>query len=124
MENEEAFKKSLIDALSFKLNDALSSIEESFKEKLLFSDETTELSEDLKYFLNFVENYDSKTKNKLKLKNESIINITESEISSIKHLFNELNAENRQLMVEKILNSPSGLKNTLKFYNKAKGLLK
>lgn len=122
-ENEEAFKKSLINSLSLKLNSAISEVETSYKQKMMFMEEQTKDSDDIKYFINFVENYDSKIKNKLKLKNESLINITESELDSLKYLFNTLNAGNREKMVEQILSTPNGLKNTLQFYNKAKGLL-
>ena len=64
-ENENSFKKSLTNSLSIKLNNAISEVEKEFKEKMFESTFYTELDEDMNYFLEFVENYDSKINNKL-----------------------------------------------------------
>ena len=87
-EDESAFKKSLINSLSLKLNEAIKKTQNTMNGNLLSKNYgTIDASDDLKYFVEFIENYDSKIKNKFKFKNQSIINITESEVSALKNLF-------------------------------------
>jgi len=121
-DDSSSFKKSLVDCLSIKLNDAIKEVEIGFNEKIFESKETTESSEELKQFAEFVENYDPKLKNKLKLKNQSYININEYELRSLVGLFESLSAKNRQTMVREILESPSKLKSNIAFYEKIKGI--
>ena len=71
-------------------------------------------------FLEFIENYDSKTNKNLKCKNGSTININENDLTKIKFLFDSLNSKNRQLMVKELLENQAGLRKTLEFYEKAK----
>lgn len=121
-ESEIAFKKSLLNSLSIKLNNAIFEVENSFKEKMFESKFYTELDEDMKYFIEFVENYDSKINNKLKLKNNTTINIKDTEMKDLKEFFNSLNPSNRKVLVKSILENSGELKNNLNFYQMAKGL--
>lgn len=124
-ENEEQFKKSLIDVLSFKLNESINFINFEARKKLLQSKHKfTKNEETIKNFVNFLENYDPQNPPKIKLKNDSVINITESEIKAIKNLFDQLNAQNRLRMVKEIFESPNNLRQHLEFYEKAKALNK
>jgi endo-beta-N-acetylglucosaminidase D len=121
-QEESSFKKTLTDCLSLKLNDAINDIHESVKEKMFESKENTEASVDLTYFASFVENYDSKISNRLKLKNQSYININESDFDCLVELFNSLSAKNRKTMIQEVLENPTKLKQHIDFYNKLKGL--
>lgn len=122
-ESDESFKKSLINSLSFKLNEAVKEIQKDFSSKLFISKDETVVNEDISLFLNFVENYNSKTNKSLKLKNGSTINISENDLTKIKVLFNSLNSKNRQTMVKELLESQTGLKRTLEFYEKSKKVI-
>lgn len=122
-ESDESFKKSLINSLSFKLNEAVKEIQKNFSSKIFTSKDETIVNEDISLFLNFVENYNSKTNKSLKFKNGSTINITENDLTKIKVLFNSLNSKNRQTMVKKLLESQAGLKRTLEFYEKSKKVI-
>jgi hypothetical protein len=82
------------------------------------------LSVFLKFFIEFLESYDPKTNTKLKLKNDSVINITEQEITEIKSLFNQLSPNNRQKMAETIFENKNSLDQHLEFYGKTKVLIK
>ena len=62
-DDEQAFKKSLTDTLSLKLNEAISEVEKSFKSEMMHHKETTSVSDDMNYFIKFLENYDPKIKN-------------------------------------------------------------
>lgn len=123
-ENDAAFKKSLVNCLSLKLNESIKESEREFAVNLLKSKNKLPESVDLKYFMEFLENYDSIANNKLKLKNQTVININESELSDLKDLFDCLNSKNRQIMISEILESPQKLKQNLNFYRKAKGITK
>lgn len=122
-ESDESFKKSLINSLSFKLNEAVKEIQKDFSSKLFISKDETVVNEDISLFLNFVENYNPKTNKSLKLKNGSTINISENDLTKIKVLFNSLNSKNRQTMVKELLESQTGLKKTLEFYEKSKKVI-
>jgi hypothetical protein len=121
-ENENSFKKSLTNSLSIKLNNAISEVEKEFKEKMFESTFYTELDEDMSYFLEFVENYDSKINNKLKFKNNTTINIKDTEMKDLKEFFNSLNPSNRKVLVKSILENSGELKKNLNFYQMAKGI--
>lgn len=123
-ESEESFRKSIVNSLSLKLNDAINEAKYSTASSLLTKEESTKPSENLTNFINFIKNYDSKNNNKIKLKNESYINITENEFNSLVSLFNQLNTKNRELMLEEIFTSPTQIKKNIEFFNKAKGLIK
>ena len=123
--NEPMFKKSLIDVLSFKLNENINFLTLQTNKSLLHSKyKSTELTENMKLFIEFLESYDPKTNTKLKLKNDSVINITEQEITEIKSLFNQLSPKNRQKMAETIFENKNSLDQHLEFYGKTKVLIK
>ena len=123
--NEPMFKKSLIDVLSFKLNENINFLTLQTNKSLLHSKyKSTELTENMKLFIEFLESYDPKTNTKLKLKNDSLINITEQEITEIKSLFNQLSPNNRQKMAETIFENKNSLDQHLEFYGKTKVLIK
>lgn len=123
--NEPMFKKSLIDVLSFKLNENINFLTIQTNKHILRSKyKSTELTENMKLFIEFLESYDPKTNTKLKLKNDSVINITEEEIAEIKSLFNQLSPNNRQKMAETIFENKNSLDQHLEFYGKTKVLIK
>lgn len=122
-EDDTTFKKSLINSLSLKLNDAVLEVQENFVNELFFKKENTNFSEEMRYFVEFVENYDSKLNNKLKLKNETVINISESEMEALKGLFDRLGTKNRETFVKQILSTPGDLKSNIEFYKKARIIL-
>lgn len=123
-ENDEAFKKSLVNSLSFKLNEALKEVNKTTSSKILFTEEITELNEDVKRLVEFFNNYDPKTNSYLTLKNNININIQEHEVNKLKTLFNGLSAKNRKLMAKELLENTAKFKNTLNFYENAKGIIK
>lgn len=122
-ENDEAFKKSLINSLSFKLNEALKEVNKTTSSKILFTEETTELNEDVKRLVEFFNNYDPKTNSYLTLKNNININIQEHEVNKLKTLFNGLSAKNRKLMAKELLENTAKFKNTLNFYENARRII-
>lgn len=123
-ENDLAFKRSLINSLSLKLNESLKDIEKEFKSKMMMNIEKNVSSNEIKEFVEFVENYNPKLKNKLKLKNGTLINISESDFKHLKEMFDTLNNKNRKIFVGEITESPAKLKNNLEFYKKAQRILK
>ena len=90
----------------------------------MLSSDNTDLSTEIKEFINFVENYDSKLKNKLKLKNGTFININENDFKNLKEMFDTLNNKNKNIFVKEITESPAKLKDNLDFYKKAQRVLK
>jgi hypothetical protein len=123
--NETSFKKSLIDVLSFKLNESLENTENITKNRLLEKkEEITKITSEIKIFLEFLNNYNAETVTKIKLKNDSILNITEENIKNIKALFDQLKPENRQLMAETIFNDTGTFQQHLEFYEKTKAINK
>lgn len=123
-ENDLAFKRSLINSLSLKLNESIKDIEKEFKSKMMLNIEQNVSSNQIKEFVEFVEDYDPKLKNKLKLKNGTFINISESDFNSLKKMFDTLNNKNREIFVGEITESPAKLKSNLEFYKKAQRILK
>ncbi len=123
-ESDEAFQKSLINTLSFKLNEAINEVKNSFAQNLLVTKEETQDTKEIQYFANFVENYDPVNNYSLKLKNNNNINIKEQELEILKEVFNALNSKNRQTMVSILLSDEWGIKKTISFYKKAKEILK
>lgn len=120
LEQEDSyFKKNLVQSLSIKLENAISEVILENRKNLLFREETMENSKELKTFLDVLE-----SAGKIQLKDGSIINITESEINSLKDLFNNLGTKSRKLMVETVFDSFSSLKQHLDFYQTSKGLFK
>jgi hypothetical protein len=125
LKKEDDFKKSLSNSLKIKLNENITDLiiktsKNIFNPKFKW----THFDENCEKFLNFLNEYDSAKCTKIKLKNESVINITESEIKSIKKLFNQLNPENRKIMIDSIFENNLNLEQHIEFYNKTKALEK
>lgn len=118
--DEISFSKSVSNCLSLKLNDAIKEVNRALNEKFFYNKEETNLTENLKYFVNFVKKYDPKVNNRLYLKNHSYISLSENDFKSLTSLFDNLCVKNRNLMLEEILNSPHQLKQHIDFYNKNK----
>lgn len=116
---EDYFKKNIVQSLSIKLNDAISGVLEETNKNLFLTHESIGDSKDLQYFLNILEN-----KDKVQLKDGSIINITENDTKSLKRLFDNLNTESRKQMITSIFESSSNFKQHIDFYNTAKGLFR
>jgi hypothetical protein len=123
-ENDESFKKSLINSLSFKLNEAVKDAQESFASNMLYSAEETKDSENIKKLVEFFENYNVKTNSKLNLKNNTSINITEEQVKNLKVLFDSLNTKNREILAKELLEDVTGVKRTIDFYERAQRALK
>lgn len=123
-ENDEAFKKSLVNSLSFKLNEALKEVNKSTTSNILFTEENTELNDDVKKLIEFFENYNPKTNFSLTLKNNISINIQEQDVEKLKTMFNALNSKNRRVMAKELLENTAKFKNTLNFYENAKRIIK
>lgn len=122
-ENDDSFKKSLINSLSFKLNEAVKEVKKEFSSKILISKETVDVDKNVSIFLEFVENYNPKTNKTLKCKNNTTININENDLLKIKVLFDSLNSKNKKIMVKELLEDQAGLKKTLEFYDRAKKVI-
>jgi hypothetical protein len=121
----EEFRQSLGDVLKTKLNENIQSLQINTQKKLfepVFK--FTPKSEEIKNFVEFLESYDPSNPSKIKLKNESVINITEKELKDIKILFDQLSPKNRTLMVESIFESKANLDQHLEFCQKVKVLQK
>lgn len=116
---EDYFKKNIVQSLSIKLNDAISGVLEETNKNLFLTHESLENSKDLQYFLNIIEN-----KDKVYLKDGSIINITENETKSLKRLFDNLNTASRKEMIATIFESSNNFQQHIDFYNTAKGLFR
>jgi hypothetical protein len=123
--NDEQFKKSLNYALSKKLNENIEYLRVNTQKKLFEpSFKFTPKSEEIKNFVEFLESYDPSNPSKIKLKNESVINITEKELKDIKILFDQLSPKNRSIMVESIFENKANLDQHLEFCQKVKVLQK
>jgi len=123
-ENEESFKQSLIYVLSNKLNETVNNLEHDVKKVLLKpKKQDTLVTENIEQFIEFINSYENHKEHRLMLKNKAVINITESEIASLKILFESLNAKNREKMAESIFENAENLKTHVEFYNKVKGLI-
>lgn len=123
-EDEDIFKKSLVNCLSFKLNEALREASQTTTSTMLFKEEKTKVTSEIKTLVDFFENYNSKTNFSLPLKNNTSINIQEQNVVKLKELFNSLNSQNREVMAKTLLENANGLKRTLNFYENAKRIIK
>ena len=123
-ESEDAFKKSLTNSLSFKLNEALKEVHKNTSAGLFHAEDVTEITEDIKNLINFLENYEIKSTNRFTFKNNTSINISEQDAKKIKVLFNSLNSKNRKIMAKTLFEDLQGFKKTLEFYENAKKVIK
>lgn len=120
LENQDLFKQNITQALAIKLHESFGEIKKDVCQNLLLSAENTEASEDLNEFVNFLEKF---TPGTYKFKNGSSINISESDVKSLKCLFESLSSENRSKMVSEILNDGTAFKQHVMFSQKVKNLL-
>jgi len=118
-QKETYFKKNVIKSLSIKLNDAISDVLTETNKNLLYSSKSLKNSKELQTFLTILEK-----KEKIILKDNSIINITENEACALKELFEHLNTENRQKMIETVFDSSNNYNQHIDFYNNAKGMFR
>ena len=118
-QKETYFKKNVIKSLSIKLNDAITDVLTETNKNLLHSSKSLKNSKELQTFLTILEK-----KEKIILKDNSIINITENEAYALKELFEHLNTENRQKMIETVFDSSNNYNQHIKFYNNAKGMFR
>jgi hypothetical protein len=119
--DEEYFKENITHALAFKLNDAIDDAYKVASEKILHKNYVTENTQPLNEFLNFLNEFEE---GKYQFQNNSVLNITESDISAIKNLFEALSVKNRQKMVEDIFKDNVIFKQHVEFYNQTKGILR
>jgi len=118
-QKETYFKKNVIKSLSIKLNDAITDVLTETNKNLLHSSKSLKNSKELQTFLTILEK-----KEKIILKDNSIINITENEAYALKELFEHLNTENRQKMIETVFDSSNNYTQHIEFYNNAKGMFR
>lgn len=118
-QKETYFKKNVIKSLSIKLNDAITDVLTETNKNLLHSSKSLKNSKELQTFLTILEK-----KEKIILKDNSIINITENEAYALKELFEHLNTENRQKMIETVFDSSDNYNQHIEFYNNAKGMFR
>jgi hypothetical protein len=118
-QKETYFKKNVIKSLSIKLNDAITDVLTETNKNLLHSNKSLKNSKELQTFLTILEK-----KEKIILKDNSIINITENEAYALKELFEHLNTENRQKMIETVFDSSNNYNQHIEFYNNAKGMFR
>lgn len=113
------FKKNIVQSLSIKLNRAIKDVYGETKKNLMLKEEISKSTKELNAFLTILEK-----KEKIQLKNNSIINITDNDATALKELFEHLNPKNRQKMVENVFDSATSFRQHIEFYQKAKGLFK
>jgi len=118
-QKETYFKKNIIKSLSIKLNDAITDVLTETNKNLLHSSKSLKNSKELQTFLTILEK-----KEKIILKDNSIININENEAYALKELFEHLNTENRQKMIETVFDSSNNYNQHIEFYNNAKGMFR
>ena len=118
---EDYFKENVCHALAFKLNESLKELHHDCAQHLFYKSTTTKETEELKMFLEFVQKFEH---GNFEFKNNSLLNIKDSDMQAIKELFESLSPANRQKMVEEIFESSNNFIQHVEFYNKSKGLLK
>jgi hypothetical protein len=119
-ENNNFFKQNIIQTLAIKLDKTVKESKNLVERKLFQRDTITENTEELREFLDFIDNFKGGVYN---FKNGSSINITESEIQSLKQLFESLNPQNRQKMISEIFEDGIKFKEHINFSQKAMKLL-
>jgi len=119
-ENNNFFKQNIIQTLAIKLDKTVKESKNLVERKLFQRDTITENTEELKEFLDFINNFKGGVYN---FKNGSSINITESEIQSLKQLFESLNPQNRQKMISEIFEDGIKFKEHINFSQKVMKLL-
>lgn len=118
-ENEANFKTNIEQALALKLNNSIQEARESFANKILVKDGITPETNELKEFLDFIQNAGP---GKIIFQDDSVININDLELEKIKNLFESLNPKNRIIMAQEILKNAKSFKEHIQFAEKVKGL--
>lgn len=119
-ENNNFFKQNIIQTLAIKLDKTVKDSKNLVERKLFSRVTNTENTKELKEFIDFIDNFKGGVYN---FKNGSSINITESEIHSLKQLFESLNPENRQKMISEIFEDGIKFKEHINFSQKVTKLL-
>lgn len=119
-ENNNFFKQNIIQTLAIKLDKTVKDSKNLVERKLFFRDTNTENTKELKEFIDFINDFKGGVYN---FKNGSSINITESEIHSLKQLFESLNPRNRQKMISEIFEDGIKFKEHINFSQKVTKLL-
>lgn len=118
-ENEEYFKQNIEQALAVKLNDSIFAVRQEVANRLFEETQDTKPSEQLQEFVNFIETFKP---GKFSFKDGSVINITEKEKELVKDLFENLNAKNRDQMINEIFNSTLNFKQHIEFAQQTRKL--
>lgn len=118
-ENEEYFKQNIEQALAVKLNDSIFAVRQEVANRLFEETQDTKPSEQLQEFVNFVQNFKP---GKFSFKDSSILNITEKEKELLKDLFENLNAKNRDQMLNEIFASSLNFKQHIEFAQQTRKL--
>lgn len=111
-ENEEYFKQNIEQALAVKLNDSIFAVRQEVANRLFEETQDTKPSEQLQEFVNFVETFKP---GKFSFKDGSVLNITEKEKELLKNLFENLNAKNRDQMLNEIFANSLNFKQHIEF---------
>ena len=111
-ENEEYFKQNIEQALAVKLNDSIFAVRQEVANRLFEETQDTKASEQLEEFVNFVETFKP---GKFSFKDGSVLNITEKEKELLKDLFENLNAKNRDQMLNEIFANSLNFKQHIEF---------
>jgi hypothetical protein len=119
--DEEYFKQNITHAIALKLNESLKYIYDECTANLFKENKLTESTAYLTEFVSFVENF---KEGKYKFKNNSTLNINESQVAILKELFDSLSPKSRKIMVESVFSDSQNFKDHIEFYNKIKGLIK
>ncbi len=120
LENHEFFKQNITQALALKLHESFKEIKKNITEKLLTTEKETQNTSELKEFVEFINFFSPGI---YKFKNGSSINISESDMQSLKSLFEALSPENRKNMVSQIFEDGTTFKQHINFSQKVKQLL-
>lgn len=118
--DEDYFKDNIIHSLSLKLNAAINEASVSLREKLLLSEKTTPYNPGVPVLVTFMENFKP---GKYKFEDDTVINITESDVENIKILFEQLNPQNRLKMAKEIFKNSTSFRQHIEFSKSAKGIL-
>jgi hypothetical protein len=119
-ENNNFFKQNIIQTLAIKLDKTVKESKNLVERKLFQRDTITENTEELREFLDFIDNFKGGVYYFI---NGYSINITESEIQSLKQLFESLNPQNRQKMISEIFEDGIKFKEHINFSQKVTKLL-
>lgn len=123
--DEDLFLNGLKQELSLRKHDLCKSISNKIFESLTKSyiHKNINETEDIKRLIEILSESKQNKSVKIQFKNASIINISESELESLKLLFDQLNEKNQTHMAKHIFDTPRYFKEILYFAKTTKGLL-